>query len=175
MYSALKVGGKKLYDLARKGQTVEREPRAVTIHSIGIRSWRNPILQLKIECGAGTYIRSLAHDIGADLGVGGYLSGLTRTASGAFEIQDSLPLDLISDTGEWLRRLISPYDALTDYNRVIVSEEDIENLRHGRHIPRQPKVADHETFAFDDKRQLVAILDARAEWWKPRKVFVGGS
>ena len=87
MYSAIKVGGVKLYDLARKGRTVPREPRAVTVYAIEMLAWSNPVLELEIECGAGTYIRSLAHDLGAVLGVGGYLTGLTRTASGAFKLR----------------------------------------------------------------------------------------
>lgn len=175
MYSAIKVGGKKLYELARQGQTIEREPRPITIHSIKILSWRNPVLGLEIACGAGTYIRSLAHDLGAELGVGGYLSGLTRTASGAFQLRDSLPLAAITDSDEWLRHIISPYDALAEFTRVKLDAEDIESLRHGRYIRRPPHVADRTVFAFDSANRLIAILEPRAERWKPRKVFVSGS
>lgn len=175
MYSAIKVSGKKLYDLARQGQTIEREPRPITIHSLKILAWRNPILELEIECGSGTYIRSLAHDLGAELGVGGYLAGLTRTASGAFMLSDGLPLEAITDSGEWLRHITSPYDALTQYTRVKLDAEDIRSLRHGRFIRRLPSIADRTVFAFDAAYQLVAILEPRAERWKPRKVFVSRS
>ena len=175
MYSAIKIRGKKLYELARQGQTIKREPRPITIHSIKILAWRNPVLELEIACGAGTYIRSLAHDLGAELGVGGYLCGLTRTASGAFEIGDSLPLEAITGTGEWLRRITAPFDALADYRRVGLDAADIESLRYGRFIRRPPNVADREVFAFDAANRLVAILEPRAEQWKPRKVFVSGS
>ena len=175
MYSAIKVGGKKLYELARQGQTIEREPRAITIHSIKILSWRNPILALEIACGSGTYIRSLAHDLGAEIGVGGYLSGLTRKASGAFQLRDSIPLATITDSSEWLRHIASPYDALADYTRVTLDAETIKNLRHGRFIRRPPNIADRVVFAFDGSNQLAAILEPRAEQWKPRKVFVSGS
>lgn len=175
MYSAIKVGGKKLYELARQGRTIKREPRAITVHSIKLLSWRNPVLELEVECGAGTYIRSLAHDLGGVLGVGGYLSGLTRTASGAFKLSDSLPLEAIASGGEWLQRIIAPYEALTEYSRVTLEDHDIEDLRHGRCIRRQPGIADHIVFAFDETYQLVAILEPRADLWKPRKVFPGGS
>ncbi len=175
MYSAVKVGGKKLYELARQGKTVQREPRAVTIHSIKLLSWRNPVLELEIECGAGTYIRSLAHDLGAALGVGGYLSALARTASGAFKLSDSLALDAIDSSGEWLGRVTTPYDALAGFTRVTLSADENEALRHGRFICRQPNIADSTVFAFDDARRLVAILEPRDDRWKPRKVFASRS
>ena len=175
MYSAVKIRGKKLYELARQGQTIEREPRPITIHSIKILAWRNPDLELEIDCGAGTYIRSLAHDLGAELGVGGFLAGLTRTASGGFELRDSLPLEAINESGEWLRNITSPYDALTAYTKVELDAEDIDRLRHGRFIRRPPHIADRTVFAFDAAKQIVAILEPRAERWKPRKVFVSGS
>ena len=175
MYSAVKVGGVKLYELARQGQTIDREPRAVTVRSIEVQSWRRPVAELEIECGAGTYIRSLAHDLGAVLGVGAHLSGLTRTASGAFKLRDSLPLDAISSSGAWMERITAPYDALSAYPRVKLKSADIEALRHGRFIGRQPDIVDQTVFAFDDARRLVAILEPRAALWKPRKVFVSRS
>ena len=172
MYSAIKVGGTKLYELARQGKTIERKARAVTIHAIVVRSWRRPVLELEIECGSGVYIRSLAHDLGAALGVGGYLSGLTRTASGAFRIGDSLNLDSIATDGAWMHKIIAPYDALGDYTRVHLNTEEVENLRHGRFIRRPTDMANHIVFAFDRANRLVALLEPRAELWKPRKVFL---
>lgn len=172
MYSAIKVGGKKLYELARQGETIERIARAVTIYAIDILSWSSPVLELEIECGSGVYIRSLAHDLGAALGVGGYLSGLTRTASGAFKIGESLNFDSITTDGEWLHGITSPYDAFVDYARVNLKAEEIENLRYGRFIRRPPDMADHAVFAFDGANRLVAVLEPRAELWKPRKVFL---
>ncbi len=175
MYSAVKVRGKKLYELARQGQTIKREPRAVTVHAIKVLSWRNPVLTLEIECGAGTYVRSLAHDLGNALGVGGMLSGLTRSASGAFKLRDSLPLDAITSSGEWLQRITAPSDALRDYTHIQLKSDEIKELRYGRSIRRQPDIADRTVFAYDEANQLVAILEARAELWKPHKVFPDGS
>jgi len=175
MYSAVKVGGVKLYELARQGRTIEREPRAITVHSIAVQSWRNPVAELEIECGAGTYIRSLAQDLGEALGVGAHLSGLTRTASGAFKLRDSLSLEEITGSSAWLGRVTTPYDALSAYPRVKLKSADIEALRHGRFIHRQPDIVDQTVFAFDHARRLVAILEPRAALWKPRKVFVSPS
>lgn len=175
MYSAVKVGGVKLYELARQGRTIEREPRAITVRSITVQSWRNPVAELEIECGAGTYIRSLAQDLGEALGVGAHLSGLTRTASGAFKLRDSLSLEEITGSGAWLGRVTAPYDALSAYPRVKLKSADIDALRHGRFIERQPDIVDQTVFAFDHARRLVAILEPRAALWKPRKVFVSHS
>ncbi len=93
MYSALKVKGQRLYKLARKGIEIEREPRKVTIHSIDIDFWKNPRLGITVRCSKGTYIRSLAHDIGQSLGVGGCMESLLRARVGDYRVEDSLPLE----------------------------------------------------------------------------------
>ena len=171
LYSAIKVGGKKLYEYARQGKSVERKARQVTIHDIEILSWLSPVLVLEIRCGAGTYIRSLAHDLGEILGVGAYLSGLTRLASGAFKLEDSISLDEVLQDDTWLRQIIAPYRALEGQTRVTLNEEEIEEVRHGRFIPKNNDIDDATVFAFDAQRQLIAILEPREQYWKPRKVF----
>ena len=95
MVSAVKIGGKRLYKLAREGVTVERSPRQVEIHSIELLSWTPPNAALRVHCGKGTYMRTLASDIGTALGVGGHLSALRRLGSGSYRIEDALPLDSI--------------------------------------------------------------------------------
>ncbi len=96
MYSALKVGGKRLYDLARKGQVVEREPRPITIHALEVleQEGENCFL-LRVECSKGTYIRTLCHDIGAQLGVGGVMSALRRTRVAEFTLAQSVTLEAL--------------------------------------------------------------------------------
>ncbi len=94
MYSAKKINGKKLYQLARKGQTVERPAQKIKVQ-IELIDYSYPNLELKITCSKGTYIRSLAHDIGNSLGVGAYLQKLTRLRSGSFHLKDCLDQDLI--------------------------------------------------------------------------------
>ncbi|MCY3834197.1 MAG: tRNA pseudouridine(55) synthase TruB [Chloroflexi bacterium] len=172
MHSAIKVGGRKLYELARQGRTIEREPRRVTIHAIKLLAWRQPVADLEIECGAGTYIRSIANDMGAALGVGGYLKSLTRTASGLFKLEDSLALDAITAGGDdWLGGIVPPYDALSQFPRTILEADDAARLRQGRFIERKTDTDERLVFAFDADRQLVAILEAHGQRWKPRKVF----
>lgn len=93
VFSALKKDGKPLYKSARKGQAVDIQPRPVTIHSLELKKWESPLLHCTITCSKGTYIRSLAHDIGEALGVGGYLHNLRRTQSGSFNIDDAKSID----------------------------------------------------------------------------------
>lgn len=94
MYSAIKINGQKLYNLARKGIEVERKPRKIKISEIELLSYIYPLLKIRIVCSSGTYIRSLASDIGQELEVGGYLEGLIRTRIGDFCLKDSIKTDL---------------------------------------------------------------------------------
>lgn len=93
MHSAVKKDGKPLYKLARQGVTVEREPRRVTVHEIDLLSFNPPDLEIGVTCSPGTYLRTIAHDLGQALGVGAHLHSLVRTRSGAFRIEDALSLD----------------------------------------------------------------------------------
>lgn len=95
MYSALRKNGKRLYKLARKGVTVEREPRPVRIYDIELKEWKNPDLRIKVTCGRGTYIRAIARDLGNDLKVGGLLASLTRTRVGDCTIEHAWDLEAL--------------------------------------------------------------------------------
>lgn len=97
MYSALKVNGKKLYELAREGKTVERKPRPVTFHELSIGEIAWPKVRLRVTCSKGTYIRTLCHDIGEKLGCGGAMEHLTRVRVGRFEIAKSCTLEQIEE------------------------------------------------------------------------------
>ncbi len=171
MYSAIKIKGKKLYELARQGKTIERPPRRVQIDSLRILSWHSPTVELEIECSAGTYIRSLAHDLGEALGTGAHLAGLTRLASGQFSLRDSISLETVRQDGDWMGRIIPPFEALSQYPRLTLDTEAIEEVRQGRFIPRQQDIDEQVVFAFDAEKQLVAILQPRDQQWKPHKVF----
>ena len=96
MFSAKKIGGKKLYDLARKGISIERQPVSVRI-SIQLLNFSYPHLEILVDCSKGTYIRSLAHDIGQTLGCGAHLSSLQRTKSGVFTLEECIPQTLLRD------------------------------------------------------------------------------
>ena len=93
MYSAVKIGGKKLYELARKGQSVERKPRSIVIHELELCDFDGKTARIRVVCSKGTYIRTLCHDIGAKLSVGGCMKELLRTKVGRFELSESLTLD----------------------------------------------------------------------------------
>ncbi|MCY3573064.1 MAG: tRNA pseudouridine(55) synthase TruB [Chloroflexi bacterium] len=171
MHSAIKVQGRKLYELARQGKTITRQPRAITIQSLQVRAWQSPLLELEIRCGSGTYIRSLAHDLGAALGVGAHLAGLTRTASGNFTLADSLELEALLQCPDWSPHIVPPWRALCDYPRLELAADDITRLRNGQFIERRGKLDAPAVFGFDRHQNLVAILQPRGERWKPRKVF----
>ena len=113
MHSALKHEGRALYDYARKGLSVERTPRAVTVHRIDVLSWQGDLLELDIRCSKGTYIRTLAEDFGEALGCGAHLAALCRTASGALRLDDALTLERLTALSEPERdALLLPADAL---------------------------------------------------------------
>lgn len=96
MYSAKKVGGKKLYELARAGQEIERKPIDVTVHEFAVLDYAPPRLVFRARCSSGTYVRTLAHDLGQALGTGAYLKELRRTAIGGFSIENALKLDALT-------------------------------------------------------------------------------
>ncbi|MFH0873295.1 MAG: tRNA pseudouridine(55) synthase TruB [Candidatus Komeilibacteria bacterium] len=105
MYSAKSIGGKRLYELARAGKEVERQPATVTIHSIDILEYDYPLLKLRVKCSTGTYIRSLAHDLGQALGAGAYLSALRRTAIGPCQVSQAVSVrDITRDN--WPKQVI---------------------------------------------------------------------
>lgn len=171
MYSAVKVGGRKLYELARQNQEIERDPRSIRIDAIDILDWENPRLALEIRCSAGTYIRSLAHDLGQSLGVGGHLSALCRTASGNFALDDCISLERVLEDEAWLDEIVPPRAALADQCCVTLNESEVAMICHGRAIPRRLDVKAAPIFAFYRNKRLIAVLEQDAELWKPRKVF----
>lgn len=121
MYSALKVNGKKLCDLAREGKTVERKARNVQIYSIDILKMDLPRVFMRVHCSKGTYIRTLCHDIGQKLGCGGCMERLLRTKAGAFTLESALKLSEIaelSDTGMVEEKMISVDELFEDYAKV---------------------------------------------------------
>jgi len=172
MYSAIKVDGKKLYDLAREGKFVKRDPRDVTINDLNILSWESPTFTLDVTCSSGTYIRSLAYDIGQTLKVGAYLSGLERIASGNFHIDNAIKLETVMSDDTWQQHIIAPYTALHDRPSVTLDTEQVEDVQNGKFIPRPGNMTDEFVFAFTDDNDFVAILTPRDKMWKPHKVFL---
>ncbi len=172
MYSAIKKGGKKLYELARAGQTIELEPRTITIHELNILAWTNTTFTLDIVCQAGTYIRSLAHDLGQALGVGAHLGGLRRTESGAFRVEDALNLEQVIADGTWEQHLIAPVDGLKHLPPIYLDAENSAHIRHGRRADIQPdQPIGTIARAHDVDGEFFALLRADQCAWYPHKVF----
>jgi tRNA pseudouridine55 synthase len=183
-YSAIKVGGRRAYALARAGETVELAERDVTIHSLDLVSWdatdpARPIAIVDVACSAGTYIRALARDLGASLGSAAYLGALTRTASGPFTIDHATALDEIrtaaaeSPTG--LLPFLLPLDrGLDGFPVVTLTDEEMAAVARGqfiRPVGGLPGPADHYRLQ-DGAGTLVAIASATAGRLAPDKVFI---
>ena len=134
MYSALKVDGKKLYELAREGKTVERKPRAVQFYEIEIKKIKLPYVRFSVTCSKGTYIRTLCHDIGQKLGCGGCMEELLRTRSGNFVWEDSMTLAQVEEAvrnGTIGDRVISIGQVLKDYPEIFCTREGDHLLENG--------------------------------------------
>ena len=173
MYSAIKRGGRKLYELARAGQDVERPPRAVTVYRLALLDWQPPFATLDVECSPGTYIRSLAHDLGQALGCGAHLAALQRRASGRFRVEDAVPWDefrAAMEAGTWQQYLLPPDLALADAPAVHLSAEQAARVLHGNTIAAR-EVAGDLARAYDPAGRFVAVLERRGADWKPQKVF----
>jgi tRNA pseudouridine55 synthase len=175
MYSAIKQGGRKLYKLARAGQTVEREVRSVTIERLEILDWSPPQFTLDVVCSAGTYIRSLAHDLGEVLGVGAHLAGLVRVASGTFSLDNAVALDALLASEDWQQYLIPIQVALADWPVVHLDAAEVELVRHGRSISASDVETKQLALAFTPGGDFIAVLRAESGEWLPQKVFLPGN
>lgn len=137
MYSAVKIGGRKLYELARKGQTVERKPRDIVIHELELLSLEGCEAKIRVKCSKGTYVRTLCHDIGLALGTGGCLSALTRTKAGRFTLADTVTLEEIQvakEQGTHLKLLRTVDSLFADCPAVSLNDEDARKCRNGTDI-----------------------------------------
>lgn len=170
MYSAIKQGGRKLYELARAGETVERPPRPVRIDQLTLMDWTPPLLTLDVLCSPGTYIRSLAHDLGEALGVGAHLAALERTASGSFTIEEALSLDDLENTPDWRGALVPVDRALAHLPALRLNAQDANHVLHGRSIGGDTALGDFAR-AYGPDDRFIAILKAAGPLWRPHKVF----
>lgn len=181
IYSAIKQGGKKLYEIARKGQgdTVELTPRPVTIYDLEIISWDFPIFLLRVHCSPGTYIRSLAHDLGRMLGVGAHLAGLRRVASGPFTTDNAINLEVFREAirqDTWQQYLLPPEMALQEFPRIDLDEPQSRAVQNGVWLNLSEELLNTAGLlrAYDDGGKFLAILEPIVEQsgrWKPLKVF----
>ena len=175
-YSAIKQKGVPLYKLARQGKVVETAPRAVEIFSIELRAVEPPDVEFDVHCGKGTYIRSLAHDLGETLGCGAHLTALTRTASGHFTLDDARPLDELRGAfdGGYAERYLIPIDeALLQFEAVIVDAATAKRLEQGNAITCGREYSTLLLRAYSATGELIALLERGSgrDEWKPKKVF----
>jgi tRNA pseudouridine55 synthase len=171
IYSAIKKDGQPLYKLARRGETIDVPVRAVTIYELSLLSVTLPIIELEMTCSSGTYVRSLAHDLGEALGCGGHVTALRRTAVGDFKVQNAVPLatltpDNVSDY------LLPTETAVAHLPALHLNSDEIEDIQHGRPIARQathPAAELVQIVAADGRFWGVAV--AQGYTWRPHKIF----
>ena len=138
MVSAVKVDGRRLHDLAREGIEIERQPRPVTVHRFDVTPVPGEPLRYRaeVECSSGTYVRTLAADLGTALGGGAHLRDLRRTAIGSFSLDDAVPLERLEPA-----RLLTPAEALRDYPTVTVDAAEVLAVGHGKVLPADERFA----------------------------------
>ncbi len=164
-HSAVHVAGVRAYDLARKGIDVAMPKREVTVRSCEILSYRYPHLRLNVAVSSGTYIRSLAHDLGDVLRCGAYLEKLRRTKVGEWSVENAVP----ADAAKW-SDVIPLKDVLAGLQRIDVSAEEAEDLRHGRKIKREISAG---TWAWFEDLPIAVLVPAKdgSRMAQPRKVL----
>lgn len=178
MYSAIKVDGKKLYELAREGKEIEREPRRITIYGIKLLDFdlENHCFTMRVDCSKGTYIRTLCQDIGEALGCGAHMAGLTRTRSGQFQIENSITLEEVEqrimqgDTGF----IHSIAEALPGYSKIVVAERNAWRIRNGIAAEVAGLEEGKSYCIYDEKGALLSISTQTDGKLKMDKSFYGG-
>jgi tRNA pseudouridine55 synthase len=172
-YSAARVAGRRAYQLARSGKTVDLAPRDVEISRIELLEYDYPRLRVKIQCGKGTYIRSLARDLGEALGCGAMVETLRRTSVGCFKIAQAITLDV--DATHAHSHLLPLASAVSEMQRVTLGAEELTRLRQGMRIPSpvppDDKIAEVAVFAEDGALAAIASVDAKERVLQPEKVL----
>jgi tRNA pseudouridine55 synthase len=172
MYSAVHHQGRRLYELARRGETVERKPRRVTIYELKVEEVAGDTVTLTVECSQGTYIRTLAADLGQALGCGAHLAALRREAVGTFRVEEALPLAALSASPEEVQSRIIPLkDCLPGLKPIWVGAEEARQLRQGRPLdcPENGLSPGEQVKVLTDT-ELVAV--ARVRHLDPQTVIV---
>ena len=183
MYSALKVNGKKLYELARAGKEIERRPRPVEILAIEVNKIDLPRVTMTVSCSKGTYIRTLCHDIGQKLGCGGCMESLLRTRVDRFHLEDSLTLSQIEslrDRGTIKDYIMPVEDVFREYPLLLIRDSADKLVHNGN--PFLPEHAEGDgslqsgwVRVYDSRKQFIGIYeyDREKKRYQPRKIFLG--
>lgn len=183
MYSALKVDGKRLYDLARQGKVVERKARSVRIYGIEIEKMELPLVTMTIHCSKGTYIRTLCHDIGQKLNCGACMESLVRTKSGQFTLENSMTLsqlETIRDEGFLDQYVISIEEMLSQYPKAVVRKEADHLAQNGNPVAdfcvmlKEPLESGLRVRMYDNSHCFLGLYEYEQERkrFKPWKMFL---
>lgn len=159
MYSALKVNGQKLCDLARKGKTVERQPRPITIHELTLVEQGENTLRLRVRCSKGTYIRTLCKDIGEKLGCGGCMESLRRVAAGEYTIDEAVPLQTLLDTEEPKKYLRGVDTMFRNYPAVTLTSNQETRCRNGNAFSVSLAPGTYRAYSQDGEFLMLAKVD----------------
>ena len=183
MYSAVKHQGRRLYQLARAGIEVERKSRPVMVYSLKLTNWQSPVATVEVVCGKGTYIRSLAQDLGQALGCGATLKNLSRLRCGLFDIKEAVSLDQFETAcrhGYW-QHFVYPIDTvLLDWGVIIVDDEVSQFIRNGRPVSLSNDYSGKEgspyqgycrAYTLDGCFLGVLRFNLERNEWQPEKVF----
>ncbi len=181
MYSAVKHHGRPLYELARAGIEVDRRSRQVKIYHLEPVDWQPPVVTIEVVCGKGTYIRSLAHDLGQGLGCGAHLKSLVRLRCGIFDIEDAVSVPQLEDAfryGYW-QHFVHPIDiVLSHLTAMVVGGDTSRAIKNGRPIdylaqPPAARSSEHcRVYTHDGCFLGVLRFDPERRQWQPDKVFL---
>ncbi len=176
MYSALKVQGKKLYELAREGKEVERKPRPVTFYDIKILSMELPFVTVRVTCSKGTYIRTLCHDIGEKLGCKGCMESLLRTRVDRFSIENSLKLSQIEELvnqGELEKYILGPDEMFSDYPKILADRKFDKMLENGNPLPWKGEIPGENVRVYHSSGIFIGIYQWQKErcQYRPTTIF----
>jgi tRNA pseudouridine55 synthase len=177
LYSAIKIQGQPAYKRMRAGEEITLEARPIEIYQLQIVAWESPVLTLAIECSKGTYIRSLAYDLGERVGYGGYLTGLVRTRSGPFTLAESSTLEQLAQAAEQgtVAEQVLPADrALLQYPALYLDAETVERVLHGNAFRYEQAQTETELArVYDASGRFLAIgaWNAEQQVWQPKKVL----
>ena len=168
MFSAVQQGGRRLYELARSGVTVERKPRRVTIYDLRVLGMERGAARMRVACSEGTYVRTLCEDLGAAIGAAAHLGTLLREASGPFVLYESLTIEEIEALPD--RALVSP-ERVIPFPTIVLDGRSTADFRAGRMVPLPTGAACKHVFVRDSNRSLVGVGEALGTLLAPRKVF----
>lgn len=169
MYSALHHEGKRLYELARQGITVERKSRQITIYALNLLGIEGNTARLRVVCSEGMYVRTLCEDLGRALGLPAHMGALVREASGPFVLYESLTLDEIADMP---REALIPPENIIPFPTIVLDLRGSADFRAGRAVPLPAGAPAKHVFVRDVSRTLVGVGETHGALLAPRKVFV---